>query len=1359
MKVIVPRTCTEIPPRKEQRNQPGDERSRPLEEFRDAPAYVLLGDPGAGKTTAFEAECEALGEQALKIPARDFLAFDPQHHPEWRGKILFIDGLDEIRAGTSNVGTPFDQVRRKLDALGKPRFRLSCREADWLGENDQKHLESVSPDSPLRVLRLYPLTDTDVTSILDARAEIGDAGAFIEEARKRGVEGLLENPQTLEMLADVVGGGGGWPESRKETFEMASGQMVLEHNEEHQASQESGSSPPHDQLLDAAGRLCALQLISGGAGYTLRGQPDEEYPALDKCDYDPQVLRSALATKLFKGASSNRFIPVHRHVAEFLGARHLARVVQNGLPARRVISLITGEDGTVVTEMRGLSAWLAANSREARPDLIERDPIGVGLYGEIGEFSVDEKRALLKSLKREGARLGTVRRSAEAFGALATSEMEVDLSEALRDSDRSPDHQMFTDFVLRVLTEGKPLSDLGVLLIATARDDTRWPRVNASALNAFIHNCPESQGKADNFKSLLADIRNRRVSDPDNELLGILLNELYPKHLSPSQVCDIYFETRHRESFFGMYKWFFWFALLEKSSDDQIAELLDTLGERPADTHPTLKGSSTLENLPVKLLARGLQVHGDRLATERLYDWLNLGFTEDLDEIQVGDMEDIQEIRSWLEQRPKVQKVLVIKGLERCLESDGFSPHVIEISERWYGSSLPSDFGLWCLKQAVSMEGSKREIAEHLFELAVSAHASQNGNEGLSLEVLQDHAEKREWLKPKLDQLLAPRSITPRQQRLRERARTFTEERRLREEQWLELIRSNEVALRENRAAPALLEQIAIRYFGNSINVHRQGGPKDIEQELEDPNLIDAAIMGIRGVVDRKDVPGDEEILALRATDRRHYLGFPFLAALSEFERSSPEELCRLDEGQMRKALAFHFSLSSSIEPNWYQRLLDSEPGIVAHVMILSGKVELRGGRKLTGLFALAHRENHAQVARHASMPLLRAFPTRCKLHQIENLKHLLWAALQHADRSALQELIGMKLSRKSMNDAQRVRWLALGVIVSPARYKALLSDFAEGNERRISNLAEFFSFQDPIRFSFDDLGIPVLELLIRLVGTCVGPDQRRVGNADDDEGGFVGPEMEAAWLVYGQIQRLAASPTKESSHALCRLVADPELTNWHEELSRAQDAQRVICRDAGYRHLSIKQVCQTLNGGTPANAADLAALMVDRFDEIAERVSTNNANYWRPYWNEDESQRPTTPKHENSCRDALLQDLRRYFSNAEPEIQYVNNKRADIRVAYGDFQVPLEIKKNSHPDLWSAPRNQLIPKYTTDPETDGYGIYLVFWFGKEHTQVPPPSGTSPMNAKELKEQLKATLSPEEARKISVCVIDVSRPG
>ena len=327
--MIVPRTCTEVSA--ENADQHREKEPRPLEAFRDVPAYVLLGDPGAGKTTAFETEYKALGEKAHLITARDFLTFEPQSHPEWRDKTLFIDGLDEIRVGANDARTPFDQIRGRLDALGKPRFRLSCREADWLGANDQKHLESVSSDSKVTVLRLNPLADSDIANILNARPDIGDAQEFIALAQEQRVDGLMKNPQTLKMLADVVAQGGGWPRSRKETFEMACDQMVREHNEEHQAAQASNSPPAPAQLLNAAGRLCAVQLISGEAGYTLRGQAKEEYPTLDQCEYDnSEVLRSALATKLFKGVSNNRFTPVHRHIAEFLGARHLAGVIKSG---------------------------------------------------------------------------------------------------------------------------------------------------------------------------------------------------------------------------------------------------------------------------------------------------------------------------------------------------------------------------------------------------------------------------------------------------------------------------------------------------------------------------------------------------------------------------------------------------------------------------------------------------------------------------------------------------------------------------------------------------------------------------------------------------------------------------------------------------------------------------------------------------------------------------------------------------------------------------------------------------------------------------------------------------------------------
>ena len=484
MNLIVPRTCTEIVPKDGDQNQ--ENNSRPLEEFRSAKACVLLGDPGSGKTEAFRAESEALEESACLTTAREFLTLDLDSHPEWRGKTLFIDGLDEIRAGASDARTPFDQVRGRLDKLGRPRFRLSCRAADWLGDNDRRHLESVSQDAKVTVLRLDPLTDSDVIRIVNDRLAGGDAQEFITKARERGVAGLLKNPQSLIMLADVVAEGGGWPRSRLETFEKACSKIVREHNEEHRLGEQQY---PPGQLMDAAGRLCAVQLLAGTAGYSLQSNDlNDDYPLLDVCnDGSSEMLREALSTKLFKSASNIRFAPVHRHIAEFLGARHLARVIGEGLPARRVLALMTGEDGIVVTELRGLSAWLAAQCTNARADLIDRDPIGVGLYGDIGKFSHDEKSALLKALSREGSRIGSVFPTAVAFGALTTPDMESVLAELLTSSSRSRDHQLLAEFILRVLGKGDALPGLSRILLEIVRDDSWWPRVNVPALDAFIH--------------------------------------------------------------------------------------------------------------------------------------------------------------------------------------------------------------------------------------------------------------------------------------------------------------------------------------------------------------------------------------------------------------------------------------------------------------------------------------------------------------------------------------------------------------------------------------------------------------------------------------------------------------------------------------------------------------------------------------------------------------------------------------------------------------------------------------------------------------------------------------------------------
>ena len=1371
MSKLVPRTCTEISAGGVDSHQ--DKPSRPLEAFRETPVYVLLGDPGAGKTTAFEAESKACTD-GYRITARRFIRGQLDDHPEWRGKTLFIDGLDEVRAGGSDPRSSLDQIITKLEGLGRPPCRLSCRTIDWLGRNDQKELVDVYRDVGVAVLQLDPLSKPDIVEILRARPDIVEAETFMATAQERGVDGFLTNPQSLNLLADVVTKNGEWPKSRLELFEKACFQMAHEHNDEH-----AHAAPVLVPVVavKAAGHLCAVQLIAGKAGYTLHGQPDDvdEYPALHSFgDNHHDRFRLALATKLFEGVSDDRFTPVHRHIAEFLGARYLAEIIgarRDPLPARRVIALMKGGDGTVVSEMRGLSAWLAAHCPDVRAELIERDPIGVGLYGDIRGFSPAEKRALLKSLSREASRLNSVWTYA-VFGPLAAPDLEPVLRETLQETNRDQGHQTFTDFVLRVLQHGAPMSSLSGVLPEIVRDDTRWSRVNISALDAFIHNCPEGQGKTSKLKALLVDILRGSVLDPDNELLGILLNQLYPQEISPTEVWNYLSETGDRERiYFGAHHRFWKTGLLAKSSDKQVAKLLDCMPQR----HPGMR-SHRMEDLPLRLLARGLKTCGDQLATARLYNWLGAGENE---HGYWGDSEANQEIRLWLEQRPDVQKALILEGLNRCPASGEIRSHAFKIYGRLYGAELPPDVGHWRLEQAVAKVDTQPGIAVYLFEEAFR----RRKREGLALGVLRKHARKNATLNAHLDGLIASEAREKQEElKHRERLRTFTEQRWQEEEKRLARVRANQTALRENRAAPVLLHHIARVYFESPEDVLREDRIHVISPELRrlelerlrhdgaglkglevflggDRRLTDAALQGLRGTIHREDVPDAGEILDLYAEGRVHYLGWPYLAALEEVVRTAPEEdPSRWDDGRIRRALAFYLcSPPTNYPPEWYRRLLATRAETVADVQVQFTIREFRSGREYVFRLAeLAHNPDYTAVAKHASQPLLRAFPTRCKLKQLESLDHLLWASIQHADRASLRELIERKLSRTSMNDTQRVRWLAAGFAIEPEAYQLPLREFVQDREKRVRHLAEFFQPRGRRVSStwLEGMGISASAQLIHILGSYVGPDLRH-GQ------GWITLSMQASQLVHGLIQQnLAASSDKAASLALASLIEDPALHPWRGVLSQAQDTQRVIRRDAEFRHPTIERVCQTLKDGTPANAGDLAALVMDRLDKIAGQISTSNANYWRPYWNEDtKTQKPTDPKHENSCRDALVHDLRLFFPNAEPEVQYVDNKRSDVRVAYENLHVPVEIKKNSHRDLWSALRSQLIEQYTNRaPETDGYGIYLVFWFGKQFTKVSSPSGKYPADAQELKDQLEATLSTAEQRKISVCVIDVSKP-
>ena len=413
--MIVPRTATPLVREPEPqsasqaaRTQDGAWRhgpSRPVAYFRSERAYVMLGDPGSGKTTTFQEEAGALPDENHYITARKFSWVNLDRHQEWRTKTLFIDGLDEVRAGRSNRRQLLDEVLRRLEQLDYPRVRISCRFADWY-PSDQREL--AGEYSGLQILRLDPLTTSDASRIIEAKGRCADA--LLAAAYESGIDHFHTNPQLLNLL--IAGRTGTEAARSKATlFKNACQTMAREFNTVHQEAALVPATCP-DNIVSAASQLCAMLLLTGKTHISLYrsevGDPDDCLP-LDDVQGEQDVLRLSLRTKLFTGVAprqmtADQMTPVHSLVAEYLAGRYLADQIDDpkGIPAARVLALMRGPDNEFVPTLRGVAAWLATFVPAVRRCLIKSDPWGILAYGDTHCFYDAEKELLLTHLAAQG---------------------------------------------------------------------------------------------------------------------------------------------------------------------------------------------------------------------------------------------------------------------------------------------------------------------------------------------------------------------------------------------------------------------------------------------------------------------------------------------------------------------------------------------------------------------------------------------------------------------------------------------------------------------------------------------------------------------------------------------------------------------------------------------------------------------------------------------------------------------------------------------------------------------------------------------------------------------------------------------
>ncbi|MCY4189130.1 MAG: hypothetical protein OXD30_11670, partial [Bryobacterales bacterium] len=674
------------------------------------------------------------------------------------------------------------------------------------------------------------------------------------------------------------------------------------------------------------------------------------------------------------------------------------------------------------------------------------------------------------------------------------------------------------------------------------------------------------------------------------------------------------------------------------------------------------------------------------------------------------------------------------------------------------GAELPPELERWCLDQSglasdVGASEVFQKTADALQRRGVSGplpseraeqEAEPGGISGLTLEEALAYDNPVEWL----SRLSLDGSSD---------AGKFAEH-----------TRENFRLIAENRSKPAFLEWLAGVYFGNDYNAEGADPKERLLARLQHQTLVEAAFAGLRGAVERDDAPTDKEVLKLHGQGQWHRLALPFLAGMEEIDRQSSSAVNTLGASRLRLALAFHYTQprrypapyeagsgesGGSMVPRWYTEVVHSQPDLVADVLVRTVRAEVRRGLVLYGeLWKLLREETYASVARHASLPLLRLIPVRCTTAQLNGLALALKAALRHCEKKRLEALIEDKLARKSMTAGQRVYWLAAGLFLAPAQYRKRFEDYVCFNEERIAHLAKFVArelFDLGSRLPVESLDRWSSEAIIVRVGRLYRP----FGVHDQ-----VFRESE---FVHILIERLGRDPSADSTMTLQRLIDMPGLEAWRAPLQHFRARQAVARRNACFTYPSVGVARQTLANNQPANAADLSALVTDRLERLARDIRDGNASLWKQFWNEGQRGSAMTPRHEDRCRDQLLALLKAGTPASlgvdwQREGAYANDKRADIRVSFGDFNVPVEIKKSMHRELWTAISKQLVVKYAQDPGADGHGVYAVLWFGAQRVPMPP-QGIRPRSACELREMLYKRLGHDEKMKISIVVLDVER--
>ncbi|WP_419686438.1 NACHT domain-containing protein [Serratia marcescens] len=1318
-------------------------------DYLESPNIVLLGDPGAGKTHLFK-QFAALDESTY-LTVRHFISGVPIDNQ----KTLFIDALDEKRSNHSSSDV-VDNIVQRLFSLPPQKLRISCRSQDWLGDSDlSAFLPYFERTGGYVVLHLQQLSREEQTAILHANS-IEQPEKFLEEAEKHSAYEFLHNPQNLLMLAESVRDGN-WPQTRFELFNSATQFLLTEHSREH--TRKNLGVYASNELEGPAGAICALRMLSDISGISLL--PNDirpEYPSYRTIPFfSNEVIRGALSRRVFIAGDELETVDYsHRTIAEYLAARWLARIVEQGLPLGRLRSLL-GYEGYPSSELRGLHAWLAVFLPQHANIFINADPYGVLVYGDAASLSATDKQILLKALSKLSENDPWFRNHGYLSSYLkgfVSGEMEILLRTIINDP-----HSQFSlrMIVLESLSVTTPIPALNGDLIKIVISECFSYAEKEEAITALVHSGASGQA------AVVSIFYELRENNHDNtRLRNHIIQLLYKEHFSPLDVAQLLIDTlsitNERLPIGALW------GLTDIIPDDDLLAIFEYLyqyhSENMVNWHSFPKNHHEVVYFLESGLLYILNRHGEYNATQI---WVCLN--------------TLYSYSDYHHSYASMQKPIVEKLNENLWKhEDIIDAAIISLAHYDTGYSFLYEFNgstLGVISNEIILSRFIHHLSANEFVPAKIAlvyrlafyllYSCEVPSQGV-FEFLSSYRDVDMTLNKIFDDAVVCEIEDWRvEQNIRRGA--------LKNERQLAINNNKynfDICRQKIISGSHLnwLKHIAYVYYAKYSDVNKKITPiQRLSSVLGCENVADA-ISGLIAILNNPALPTVDDVVCSLLKGKYCEWWFAILAGSDELFKIE-SDITQWSDDLLKSLMALDTRLSITVKKGnvashyvfpWKEYVIHHRVDLFIDTYRYI--VDSSLNNNLQFIRALNYLLNESSLLNcHIAplvMELLSKYPD--DTNHLQNMVE--WALAYPPVHAELLQLSKTMLTKQFVLKKLNFQvWLVCCYILS----HELCSDLfiAETkSDPEVIGLVRKLSSKVKICREDSEQTFSLIQLeTICKVAAVHFPNTYHPGN----ESGGSRNNFGYAEYIRSLISDISSLPSFEARETLARLLFLPEFKSYRDHILHAKSNQMVRYRESQFHHADWKQAVSTLMNKVPSNVMDLYSLLLEHIRDISNRVAYENTNMYKQFWNEDSYGRALTPKPEESCRNIFLDLLRARLNplkiSCEPEGHMVSDKRADIIVSLPGIKIPIEIKRDYHRDVWTALNGQLDKLYTKNPDAAGYGIYLIFWFGSARPNALRRLSkkiSQPENASAMENMLNETVPVEKRERLSAMVIDVS---